>query len=67
VIPVAQHSFFGEQGKQHPDGGHVLFDRGRRGPALQRFDICGNRDGLNVFEVLIPGALSPRKELFDAR
>ena len=24
-------------------GGHVLFDRGQRGPALQRFDICGNR------------------------
>ena len=29
-----QHSFFGEPGKQHPDGGHVLFDRGRRSLAL---------------------------------
>src|SRR6266446_363911 len=25
-----QDSFFGEPGKQHPDGGHALFDRGRR-------------------------------------
>jgi hypothetical protein len=50
---------------QHPDGGHVLFDRGRRGPELQNFDICGNRDGLNVFEVLIPGALNPGQELLD--
>ena len=30
-----QHAFFGEPGKQHPDGGHVLFDRGRRGLALK--------------------------------
>ena len=29
-----QHAFFGEPGKQHPDGGHVLLDRGRRGLAL---------------------------------
>jgi hypothetical protein len=29
-----QHSFFREPGKQHPDGGHVLFDRGRRSLAL---------------------------------
>jgi hypothetical protein len=29
-----QYSFFGEPGKQHPDGGHVLFDRGRSRPAL---------------------------------
>jgi hypothetical protein len=43
----------------------VLFDRGRRGPELQNFDICGNRDGLNVFEVLIPGALNPGQELLD--
>ena len=32
-------------------------DRGRRGLALQGFDICGDRDGLNVFEVLIPGVV----------
>jgi hypothetical protein len=43
----------------------VLFDRGRRGLALKDFDICGNRDGLNVFEVLIPGALSPGQELLN--
>ena len=30
-----QHSFFGEPGEQHPDRGHVLFDRGRRG-----LDLC---------------------------
>ena len=56
---------FSEPGKQHPDRGHVLFDRGRRGLALQRFDVGGNRDRLNVFEVLISGALSPRQELLD--
>ena len=44
---------------QHPDGGLVLFDRGRRGLALQRFDIGRDRDGLYVFEVLITGALDP--------
>jgi hypothetical protein len=43
----------------------VLFNRGRRGAALKGFDICSNRDGLNVFEVLIPGALGPSKELLD--
>jgi hypothetical protein len=29
-----QHAFFGKPGKQHPDGCHVLFDRGRRSLAL---------------------------------
>jgi hypothetical protein len=29
------------------------------------FDICGNRDRFNVFEVLISGALSPGQELLD--
>ena len=43
----------------------MLFDGGRRGAALKHFDICGNRDGLNVFEVLIPGALGPGQELLD--
>jgi hypothetical protein len=43
----------------------VLFDRGRRGLALQRFDICGDRDGLDIFEVLISGALDPGQELLD--
>jgi hypothetical protein len=43
----------------------VLFDRGRRGLALEDFDICGDRDRLNVFEVLIPSALSPRQKLLD--
>jgi hypothetical protein len=43
----------------------VLFDRGRRGQALDAFDICCNCDRLNVFEVLIAGALSPCQELLD--
>ena len=43
----------------------MLFDRGRRGPALQGLDIRGDRDRFNVFEVLIPGALSPGQELLD--
>jgi hypothetical protein len=32
---------------------------------LQGLDIGRDRDGLNVFEVLIPGALSPGQELLD--
>jgi hypothetical protein len=60
-----QNAFFGQPGKQHPDGGYVLFDRGRRGLALQDFDIRCDRDRFNVFEVLIPGALSPGQELLD--
>jgi hypothetical protein len=48
-----QNAFFGEPGKQHPDGCHVLFDRGRRGPALKDFDVGGHRDRFNLFEVLI--------------
>jgi hypothetical protein len=43
----------------------VLFDRGRRGLALKNFDIRSNRDRFNIFEVLIPGALSPGQELLD--
>jgi hypothetical protein len=43
----------------------VLLDRGSRGPALKDFDICGNRDGLYVFEVLVPGVLRPGQELLD--
>jgi hypothetical protein len=43
----------------------VLFDGGRRGLPLQGLDIGRDRDGLNVFEVLIPGALSPGQELLD--
>ncbi len=61
----SENSFFGKPGKQHPDRGHVLFDRGRRGLALQRFDVRGDRDGLNVFEILIPGAFDPSQELLN--
>ena len=60
-----QHSFFREPGKQHPDGGHVLFDRGRSGVALQHFDVCGYRDRLNVFEVLITCTFTPGEKLLD--
>ena len=31
----------------------------------KRFDVGGDRDRLNVFEVLIPGALGPGQELLD--
>jgi hypothetical protein len=44
----------------------LTFDRGRRSLALKDFDIRGNRDRLNVFEVLISGALSPGQELLDS-
>jgi hypothetical protein len=50
-----EHSFFGEPGKQHSDRCHVLFDRRRPGLALKRLDIRRDRDGLNIFEVLITG------------
>jgi len=60
-----QDAFFGQPGKQHPNGGHVLFDRGWRGPALEGFDVGRDRDRFNVFEVLITGALSPGQELLD--
>jgi hypothetical protein len=60
-----QHAFFSKPGKQHPDRRHVLFDRGRRGLALQGFDVGRDRDRLNVFKILIPGTLSPGQELLD--
>ena len=60
-----QNAFFGQPGKQHPDGGHVLFDRGRCCPTLQCFDICGDRDRLNVFELLISRTLGRGQELLD--
>jgi hypothetical protein len=31
---LCKDAFFREPGKQHPDGGHVLFDRGPRGLPL---------------------------------
>jgi hypothetical protein len=43
----------------------VLFDRGRRGLALQRFDVSRYRDRFNVFEVLITGSFTPGKKLLD--
>jgi hypothetical protein len=43
----------------------VLFDCRRRGLALKDFDVCGNRDRFNVFEVLVTGTLSPSQELLD--
>ena len=60
-----EHSFFGKPGEHHPDGRHVLFDRGRRGLALKCLDICGDRDRFNVFELLIAGALDPGQKLLD--
>ena len=38
---------------------------GRRRPALKDFDVCGDRDRFDVFEVLIPGALRPGQKLLD--
>ena len=43
----------------------MLFNRGRRGLALEHFDICGDRDRLNVFKVLITGSFTPEKKLLD--
>ena len=33
--------------------------------ALKRLDVGGDRNRLNVFEVLIPGTLDPGQKLFD--
>ena len=33
--------------------------------ALKRLDVGGDRNRLNVFEVLIPGSLQPGHELLD--
>jgi hypothetical protein len=43
----------------------VLFDRGRGGLVLKRLDVGSDRDGFNVFEVLITGTLDPVQELLD--
>ena len=43
----------------------MLFDRWWRGLALKDFDMRGNRDRFNVFEVLVTGTLSPSQELLD--
>ena len=43
----------------------MLFDRGRRGPALKDFDICGDRDRFDVFEVLVTGTLTPGEKLLN--
>jgi hypothetical protein len=37
----------------------VLLDRGRRGLVLQCLDVRGDRNGLNILEVLITGTLDP--------
>ena len=41
----------------------MLFDRGWRGLALERLDVGGHRDGLNVFELLVTGTFAPSQEL----
>jgi hypothetical protein len=43
----------------------VLFERGRRGLALEGFDVGRDRDGFNVLQVPVPGPLAPAQELFD--
>ena len=43
----------------------MLFHSGRRSLALKRFDVSRDRDGLDVFEILVTGAFTPGQELFD--
>ena len=43
----------------------MLLDRGRRSLALKCLDVRGYRDGLNVFELLVTGTLTPGQELLD--
>jgi len=54
-------SSFGED----PRSGALYVFCNRRGPALKRFDVGCDRDGLDVFEVLVPGALSPGQEMLN--
>jgi hypothetical protein len=60
-----EHAFFSEPGKQHANGGHVLLDRWRRGLALKCLDVGRDRNGLNVFQVLVTGTLNPSQELLN--
>ena len=43
----------------------MLFYRGRRGLALERFDVGRDRDRLDVFNVLISGTLAPGQKLLN--
>ena len=43
----------------------MLFDRRRRRLALQRLDIGRDRDGLDIFEVLVTGTFAPGQKLLD--
>jgi hypothetical protein len=45
--------------------GWKALDRGRRGPALQGFDVGGYRDRFNVFKVPAPGSFTPGQKLLD--
>ena len=58
-----QHSFFGEPGKQHPDGGQVLFDG--RGRASMVFDVDRDMDRFDIFKIGETGSFTPVKELAD--
>ena len=48
--------------KNDPDSCHVLFDRGRRGPAMKDFDICGDRDRFDVFRVTDTRSAPPSRQ-----
>jgi hypothetical protein len=43
----------------------VLFDCRRRGLTLQGFDVGCDRDGFNVFEVLVTCTFTPGKKLLN--
>jgi hypothetical protein len=58
-----QNAFLRHVTKKHPDGGHVLFDGRRRTGML--FDVSGNRDRLNVLQVVKTAAFAPSQELTD--
>jgi hypothetical protein len=62
---IASTPFSVSERKQHSDGGDVLLDSWRSGLAPKRLDVGRHRNGLNVFEMLIAGALRPGKELLD--
>jgi hypothetical protein len=45
---MASTPFSPKPGKHHPNGGHVLFNRGRRSLALKHFNVSGDRNGFNA-------------------
>jgi hypothetical protein len=56
-----QYAFLGQPGKKHPDRGHMLLNSCRRARVL--FDVCRDRNRLNILQAAEARALAPIQEL----